>query len=54
MKAGESIKIATEWNWSDRSEVAKDWSVVAWGESGELSVTHDNGYKSQSLPFIER
>ena len=46
MRAGESIDIVAEWNWSDRNVVAKDWSIVAWGESGDLSVTHNKGTKS--------
>ena len=46
MRAGESIDIVAEWNWSDRNVVAKDWSIVAWGETGNLSVTHNKGTKS--------
>lgn len=54
MQAGETIDIIAEWNWSDRSDVAKDWSIVAWGEQGELSVTHNDGLASDHMPFIER
>ena len=42
-KAGESIKITTEWNHAD-ANTANDWSVTAWGASGgKVSVTHDGG-----------
>lgn len=41
MHAGDEVEIIAEWNWSDQSVVAKDWSIVAWGEQGNLSVTHN-------------
>ena len=55
MSAGESISIVAEWNWSDRTgTVPNDWSIVALGELGNVSVTHDEGIASDSLPFIAK
>ena len=34
--------------------MAKDWSVVAWAEQGELTLRHDEGLSSDDLPLIER
>lgn len=53
MTAGESVTVNTEWNFTD-ANVAKDWSVVAWGEMGDLTLTHDGGWTSDILPVIER
>lgn len=27
---------------------------MAWGDRGEVSVTHNAGYETQHLPFVER
>ena len=33
----------------------KDWSIVAWGsKGGAITVTHAEGRKSDTLPFIEK
>ena len=53
MEAGESIKIITEWNFTD-PRIARDWSVVVWGNLGEIELTHDGGEYSDSLPYIEK
>ena len=42
MQAGESIQIITEWNFTD-PRIVRDWSVVVWGELGEIELTHDGG-----------
>jgi len=49
MEAGQKLEIIAEWN-----SIATDWSVVAWGEQGSLSVTHNDGIESASLPYIAR
>jgi len=49
MQAGQKLEIVAEWN-----SIATDWSVVAWGEHGSLSVTHNDGIESASLPYIAR
>ena len=49
-KAGESREVSIEINcWQDNNAPC-DWSVVAWGEKGGLSVTHKGGAQSASLP----
>ena len=52
MSAGQSIEITTEWDFS-KSNIAKDWSVVVWGENGPVSITHNGGWTSDELPVIE-
>ena len=55
MTAGETIKVFTEWDWSDRGyDFSKDWSIVAWGEEGKVTITHDAGYETDHWPFIQR
>lgn len=34
--------------------MAKDWSVVAWAEQGELTLRHDEGLTSDDMPLIDR
>ena len=46
--AGLPIPITLEW------DDAKDWSLVAWGEEGELTLYHKNGVKSDEFPYIAR
>ena len=51
--AGESFTVEVEFNWN-RSGITRDWSVTAWGESGPVSVTHDQGIATDSLPFLPK
>ena len=51
--AGESFTVEVEFNWN-RSGITKDWSVTAWGETGPVSVTHDQGISSDSYPFTPK
>ena len=53
VQAGESFTVEVEFNWN-RAGITKDWSVTAWGESGPVSVTHDGGIRSDSLPFTPK
>lgn len=53
MKAGTALRIITEWNFTD-PDMAKDWSVVAWAEKGTLTIRHNDGLKSDKMPFISR
>ena len=53
VKAGESFTVEVELNWN-RAGITKDWSVTAWGESGGVSVAHDEGYKTDSFPFTPK
>ena len=48
--AGESVEIEVELN-LERKGVSKDWSVTAWGEQGGVTVTHNDGLASDSLPY---
>lgn len=50
MEAGESLVVDIEMNFTDPSK-AKDWSVVAWGELGEVSVTME-GHTSDVMPVV--
>jgi len=40
-KAGEKIDYTAEWNWK-RENLSRDWSVVAWGNAGKVTVKHTN------------
>ena len=51
MKAGETLVLETEWDWTS-SEIAHDWSVTAWGNKGPITITHNEGLESMSLPVI--
>ena len=53
MEAGDSIEVTADWNWSD-ANYSKDWSVTVWGSKGAVTVTHNNGLKSDKLPFIAK
>ena len=50
MSAGESVEFEVEIN-LERKGVSKDWSVTAWGESGNVTLTHNDGLMSDSLPY---
>ena len=53
MKANESVKIITEWNWTDPNH-EKDWSVTVWAPDGEVLITHNEGRSSDTMPVIDR
>jgi len=50
---GETINFILEWDWA-RESVSPDWSVTAWGKLGEVTVTHEQGIESASLPYISK
>ena len=50
---GKTVRITTEWNFTNEN-FAKDWSIVAWGEEGPISLTHNKGWESDSLPYIDK
>ena len=50
MEPGETIPVIIELDHSNES-LAADWSVVAWGESGEVKVCHSEGLPSDSMPY---
>lgn len=52
-EAGETRTFIVEWDWS-RQDATNDWSVTAWAEYGEISVTHSEGLESDVMPFISR
>lgn len=52
MSAGQTISLTTEWNFTN-SERNNDWSVVAFGESGTVTLTSSLG-ASDSLPVITK
>ena len=51
MSAGQTVRFTTEWNFADEGTIP-DWSVVAWAPNGGLSITHEGGWTSDSLPVI--
>ena len=53
IKANEPMTIHGDWNWVD-TNYSPDWSVVAWGDKGGLSLTHLKGLASDKLPLLER
>ena len=53
IKANEPYTIHGDWNWAD-TNYSPDWSVVAWGDKGSLSLTHLKGLASDKLPLLKR
>ena len=53
LSAGESFEVEVEFNW-EREGITKDWSVTAWGESGGVTVVHNDGLPSDSLPYTPK
>ena len=53
VSAGESFEVEVEFNW-EREGITKDWSVTAWGESGGVTVVHNDGLLSDSLPYTPK
>ena len=53
IKANEPLTIHGDWNWAD-TNYSPDWSIVAWGDKGGLSLTHLKGLASNKLPLLER
>jgi len=51
--ANESRSFIVEWDWA-RESITPDWSVTAWAEYGTVSVTHNDGWETDSLPFTPR
>ena len=51
MEAGQTKSIMIEFDW-ERECITPDWSIVAWAEKGEVTVTHDDGLKSMELPSL--
>ena len=52
-EAGESKSFIVEWDWA-REDVTPDWSVTAWAELGQVSVSHNDDIETDSLPFTPR
>jgi len=52
-KAGEPVDITLEGFWG-MVGVQADWSLVAWGKKGAISVENSNGRASDSFPFTPR
>ena len=43
IKANQETVITTEWNWAELEDISKDWSVVVWGDKGNVSIKHNDG-----------
>ena len=59
LEPNKPLTIEAEWNFTGQN-VAKDWSIIAWAATDcgedpiELSLKHNEGHKSDRLPYIER
>lgn len=51
MTAGQEIEVKTVWNFG-AEEIASDFSVIAYGATGELTLTHSNGLTTDVLPVL--
>ena len=51
---GEKKEFTIELDFSEGFQNGRDWSVVAWGENGPVSVSHKSGTESAKLPVLER
>merc|ERR1712157_589156 len=48
--SGETKRFAVTFDWN-RPKIVKDWSVTAWGTDHEVTVAHEDGISSKSLPY---
>ena len=51
--AGEEIEILVEYNWNRRG-ITKDWSVTAWGDTGEVTVRHSKSIRSEHFAYTPK
>lgn len=51
MTAGQSYTVWLELDYVDR-DMMKDFSVVAWGKEGGITLTHDGGLSSKSFADV--
>ena len=51
MTAGQMHTVFLELDYVGR-DMMKDFSVVAWGEEGTITLTHDGGLESKSFNSI--
>lgn len=52
IQPGQKIVIDMEFDWT-RNDITKDFSLVVYGDKGELKLTHADGLESApGLPFI--
>ena len=54
LTAGEELTLYLELGWKLDPTRPRDWSVVAFGSDGGVTLTHNDGYKSDTLPIIAR
>jgi len=53
LQPGETTQVTVEMDFRNAA-VAKDWSVVAYGDKGKVTLTHNGGKTTGSLPLIQR
>jgi hypothetical protein len=47
------LSFETEWDWLNiEYNNIHDWSTVVWGEKGPVTIKHNEGYESMSLPVF--
>ena len=51
MNAGDSVQVATEWDYEGR-DMSRDFSVVAFGDKGELEITHNKGLETDAFKTL--
>ncbi len=52
-KENETKNFVLEFDW-DRECITPDWSITAVAEKGPIKVTHSQGLKTDSLPYIAK
>lgn len=52
MNSGEEVTVYVEMNYARRTEMARDFSVVAWGHTGTIEITHNDEIPSSSFPDL--
>jgi aminoglycoside N3'-acetyltransferase len=56
MKRGQTLDVFVELDYASRSEMPRDFSVVAWGQNGKkkgrIHLTHNDGLESASFPEL--
>ena len=56
MQGGQTYEIIMELNFDDgqNANIENDWSLIAWGPRGTVTITNQDGTGSDSLPYVTR
>ena len=52
MQAGEELSVYIEMDYN-RRDMAKDVSIVAWGDKGDICIEHNDGIESDHFKQVK-